>query len=389
MAWRFRKSFSPLPGIRLTLGPAGITTSIEVGAFRITNGPRGTALTTRIPGTGISYRQPMHEQAPDRTPTSGDQPGGNSEPGWDTSSSFSAREIRSAEAESLTSPNLREFKSLLCEARLEHAQIARELTEAKQQESREVSRYERWKNGFLFRRLFKDKFGRLALAAEECTARRVELEEQERLSHLQTEIDVPATVASAFDALCAEFMGLAQSRKIWDTTSHRTNDRARERTLADATVTRQPVTFRMGKADVIEVDHSGPFPILENANGGTLYLYPAFVLYFVNADRFALLEYRDVSLNPKTTRFIETEGVPADAEVVGQTWAKCNKDGSRDRRFAGNYQIPIVRYGEFTMKSLSGLEECYTFSNAAKTDSFVRAWASFVDTTRASSASGD
>lgn len=387
MSWRFRKSFSPLPGVRLTLGPAGITTSIGVGAFRITNGPRGTSLTTRIPGTGVSYRQPMHEQAPDRTPTSGGQPGGNSEPSWDISSFFGAREIRSAEAESLTSPNLHKFKSLLCEARLEHAQIARELTEAKQQESREVGRYERWKNGFLFRRLFKEKFGRLALAAEECTARRAELEEQERLSHLQTEIAVSAPVATAFDGLCAELMALAQSRRIWDTTSHRANDRARERTLADATVTRQPVTFRMGKAEVIEADHPGPFPILENANGGTLYLYPAFILYIVNADRFALLEYRDVALVPKTTRFIETEVVPADAEVVGQTWAKCNKDGSRDRRFAGNYQIPIARYGEFTLKSQTGMEECYTFSNVTKVDSFVRAWTSFVDATRNSSAS--
>jgi hypothetical protein len=388
MSWRFRKSFSPLPGIRLTLGPAGITTSVGVGAFRITNGPRGTALTARVPGTGISYRQPLHDDSPDRPPTPSSPSGGNSEPPRGHDQSIGAREIRSAAAESLTSPSLREFKNLLSEARLEHMKIMGELTEAKQKETREVGRYERWQNGFLLRRLFKEKFRHLALAAEECSARRAELEEQERLSHLQTEIAVPASVATAFGALCTEFMQLAQSRRIWDTTSHRSNDRARERTLADTTVTRKPVTFRMGKVDAIDIDHPGPFPVLENANGGTLYLYPAFILYFENADRFALLEYGDVSLQPKTTRFIESESVPADAEVVGQTWAKCNKDGSRDRRFAGNYEIPIVRYGEFTLKSPGGLEECYTFSNVVKTDSFVRAWASFVDTTRASPASG-
>lgn len=384
MAWRFRKSFSPFPGIRLTLGPSGITTSVGVGVFRITNGPGGTALTARVPGTGISYREPLHGHSPDRPPSSDSQSGGITEPPWGHSPPNGAREVRSAACESLTSPSLREFKNLLSEARLEHAQIENELTDAKRQEAREVGRYERWNNGFLFRRLFKEKFRHLALAAEECSARRAELEEQERLSHLQTEVAVPASVATAFGALCAEFMQLAQSRRIWDTTSHRSNDRARERTLADTTVTRQPVTFRMGSVDVIEIDHPGPFPVLENANGGTLYLYPAFILYFENADRFALLEYRDVSLHPKTTRFIESETVPADAEVVGQTWAKCNKDGSRDRRFAGNHEIPMVRYGEFTLKSPGGLEECYTFSSAPKTDSFVRAWSTFVEATRLS-----
>lgn len=275
MSWRFRKSFSPLPGIRLTLGPAGITTSIGVGALRITNGPRGTALTTRVPGTGISYRQPLNDDSPDRPPASDSQSGGSAEPPREYAPALGPREIRSAAAESLTSPSLREFKNLLSEARLEHMQIVRELTEAKQKEAREVGRYERWQNGFLLRRLFKEKFGRLALAAEECSARRAELEEQEGLSHLQTEVAVPASVATAFGTLCTEFMKLAQSRRLWDTTSHQSNDRARERTLADTTVTRQPVTFRMGNIDVIEVDHPGPFPVMENANGGTLYLLPS------------------------------------------------------------------------------------------------------------------
>jgi hypothetical protein len=29
--------------------------------------------------------------------------------------------------------------------------------------------------------------------------------------------------------------------------------------------------------------------------------------------------------------------------VVDQVWFKNNKDGSRDKRFAGNYQIPVAQ----------------------------------------------
>jgi hypothetical protein len=34
MGWRFRKSFSPLPGVRLNFSPRGISTSVGAGPFR-------------------------------------------------------------------------------------------------------------------------------------------------------------------------------------------------------------------------------------------------------------------------------------------------------------------------------------------------------------------
>src|SRR5437867_9378977 len=60
MGWRFRKSFSPLPGVRLTLSPRGISTSVGAGPLRFTVGPQGPAVTARIPGTGIAFREQIH-----------------------------------------------------------------------------------------------------------------------------------------------------------------------------------------------------------------------------------------------------------------------------------------------------------------------------------------
>ncbi|PWT90630.1 MAG: hypothetical protein C5B55_09410 [Blastocatellia bacterium] len=51
------------------------------------------------------------------------------------------------------------------------------------------------------------------------------------------------------------------------------------------------------------------------------------------------------------------------------------RNGSPDRRFANNYQIPIVKYGGITSKS--GLNEVYMISNAALVEGFAAAFAAF------------
>lgn len=92
---------------------------------------------------------------------------------------------------------------------------------------------------------------------------------------------------------------------------------------------------------------------------------------------FALIDTLDVELSFRQLRFIEEEPIPADSAVVGQTWAKVNKDGSPDRRFKGNYQIPIVGYGILAFCSASGLREEYVCSNPALAERFAEAWSRF------------
>ena len=114
-----------------------------------------------------------------------------------------------------------------------------------------------------------------------------------------------------------------------------------------------------------------------NANGGELFLYPAFILYFVSQQAFALVDIRDLRLDYNPVSFIEEEAVPADAELIGHTWKKANKDGSPDRRFANNYQIPILKYGDIRLTSKSGLNEAYMISHAALAERFADAFANF------------
>jgi len=79
----------------------------------------------------------------------------------------------------------------------------------------------------------------------------------------------------------------------------------------------------------------------------------------------------------RSLRFIEEEPVPPDAAVVGQAWAKSNKDGSPDRRFRDNYQLPIALYASLTFTSPSGLHEEFQISNPGLAERFARAWNAF------------
>lgn len=381
MTWRFRKSFSPLPGVRITLSPSGVSTSVGVGPFRATVGPRGPAFSTNIPGTGLSFRQTLGDSSDPSRGGSAQSPAFSPVQSLPEPTEPEINDIKSAGSGTLTTPGLTEFKRLLEQARHEHGEIIRDLAHARSDETEKVGTYTSWKNGRLLRRIFKAKFQQHQAAAEDSSAKRAELEEQEALSRLQTQIELPDGVAAAFHRMCDEFSILAKSDRIWDTVGQRDANQMAERTTATRVIQRKSVRFRLGRCELIESEWKVPH--LENANGGDIFFYPAFALYFLSSDSFALLEYKDIQIESSASQFIEEESLPSDTKIVGHTWAKANKDGSPDKRFKGNYQIPIVQYGKIVIASATGMNEEYMISNAEHTEVFSKAWLSLAIAVRA------
>ena len=374
MGWRFRKNFSPLPGIRLNFSPRGISTSVGVGPVRFYVGSQGAAVTARVPGTGISYRHPIHlpNSAAEHPLHAANQP---AIPEVPIPAASIGTEIRSASTATLTSEGLEPVKQLLLTAQDERAKLLPELREAENEAARLESKHVRWKNGWLLRRLFKSYFARLGEMSMEATDKKAELQEQERLSRLATEFDLPENLKDAFGRVCDATAMLSRSQRIWDTLSSTATDRYRERTTASQSIQRKAVTISLGSCDLIET--SWKVPHLMNANGGELFVYPAFILYHVSHEAFALVDIHDANLDYNPTSFIEEEAIPSDAQLIGHTWKKANKDGSPDRRFANNYQIPILAYGDIRLTSKSGLNEEYLISNATAAQGFAQAWTAF------------
>lgn len=382
MGWRFRKSFKLLPGVRINLSKSGISTTLGVSPFSINLGARGTHANFNLPGTGISFRQrvgyPTRQQtspslAP--TPTPFEQSNSPTVPQIEAVPDPVSDEIRSASTLELSSKGLEEFRKVLLTAIKERDALDAEIASAKREAEFKAGEYQTWANGFLMKRIRRGTFRAREQDAKDAQDKLDELMEQRALTVVATKIDVGAEELPFYGRLCDAFAALCESERIWDTISTRQVDRAAERSVANDMIERTAVAFKLSESDLLKCEWHVPY--LENANGGDLFLYPGFVLYRVSPKAFAVIDSREVTMDFTTTGFLEEETVPADAKVIGQTWKYTNKSGTRDMRFNNNYQVPIVRYGEITLMSPTGLRERYMISNPEATERFANAWSQF------------
>src|SRR5258708_21665297 len=95
-------------------------------------------------------------------------------------------------------------------------------------------------------------------------------------------------------------------------------------------------------------------------------------LYVYQGGEYGAVDYNGLSASFETTSFIESGILLTEASIVGNTWRYVNKDGSPDRRFNGNHQIPIVQYGVVTLKITSGLNYLFFVSSVARAQAFVQ-----------------
>ena len=170
-------------------------------------------------------------------------------------------------------------------------------------------------------------------------------------------------------------LGYCAVEYIWDTLCRQPINQTATRSAAAVNITREPVTFSLRTCELIQ--WAQKVPHLGNRNGGDLYLFPGFVLFGDSRDAFALIDFRDISLTIEIAKVLDEGIIPDDSKVIGQTWAKVNKNGKPDMRFKDNYTIPIVGYGMIQFRSASGLNEEYQFSNAALAERFAVAWREF------------
>jgi hypothetical protein len=167
----------------------------------------------------------------------------------------------------------------------------------------------------------------------------------------------------AFAAVVRSFDALAKCQKIWDVTASVLANRFVERTTATESVTRKLIALSISRSEIVDTNYNALR--FTNANGGDIYIYPGFVMMPSTGKDFALIDVRELQANFSEVRFIEEEDVPGDSEEIGRAWKRANKDGSQDRRFVDNYEIPIMRYAKIEFRSSSGLYEVYQFSNFA------------------------
>jgi len=378
MALRFRKSVKLFPGVRLNFSGGGVSTTIGVRGASVNLGKRGTHLNVAIPGSGLSYRTRL--SPPLAKPTqSTDHTTSPFQPVWpDPSPPVAPQtlegEIRSAGISSLTSPGLGEFKRLINEATLRRVTLSKNVTE-REHELIETARKLKNAQRFVLRIFLQKRATRLTAVGQTSIANLEEARAELMACAINVDFALDQATLDAFAAMVRTFEELTRSAMIWDITSAVGIQRARDRTLASEALTRTAVQLSLATSEIIDsAYHALRFP---NANGDDIYIYPGFVMTQSRNGDFALIDIRELEVTLRSTRFVEEEAVPADSEVVGQTWKKTNKDGSPDKRFVDNYTIRLAKYGQLWFASPTGLNEAYMFSSFSSAERFAASFTNY------------
>jgi hypothetical protein len=359
MAWSFRKRIKVIPGVHLNLSKSGISTSIGVKGASITLGKSGNYLNTNIPVLGINNRHKLSGS-------------GNNNLKPEIYNPLEASDnIFSSDIHEITSQNMQGIKEAIVMASQQRKDLKKDLL--KIQTSLNSSKLKLGLSYFLMYGLVKKNIPENIKIDIEAKKEAVkQTKEQIENSFVKLDIEFDPEIMEKYKVLVAAFKKLITSQKIWDVTSAHYQDRVVARSSASTLVKKRDVRFALKSLPDIKSDFNALY--FQNANGADLYFYPSFIAMYSNNTNFALIGIDEIVFIQSYVRFTETGIVPRDSKVIDRTWAKVNKNGTPDKRFKGNYQIPVVRYGEIKLRTDTGLNEEYEFSNYEFTEEFGKAF---------------
>lgn len=140
---------------------------------------------------------------------------------------------------------------------------------------------------------------------------------------------------------------LGTADRIWNIESAgHTNDWKRN-AGAGTLLNRKSARIGYGLPSIVKTNVSVPAIIGGKQN---IYFFPD-VAIVSDGNKFGAIAHHDIHLLWSDSYFLETESVPRDARVEGYSWQYVNKNGSPDRRFNNNRQIPRCCYQQMGLQS--------------------------------------
>ncbi len=341
-SWNFRRRVTLMPGVRINLSKQGFSTTFGPRGANVNIGRQGAFLNTGLPGTGIYKRQkigastrnpPMRRHNPASAEVHDDQ-------------SYDAYEF-----EAIGSPELSEVEKAINITVSEREKLQSDIKKSKRRiQTFRHLRILLFVVYFYFNRKVKE---------EESLLEQLEQAFQEAV--IDMDIDLNPEVEGAFKKMKEAFSSMAQSTAIWDITREtQAPDRRLTRSAATTSIERTLTSIHTRDLPFIKCKYDALF--IKNEKQFDLYFYPAFLIIDSRDHYYAVLSYNDLNIDFKSINFHETGDLPADTKVLKHVWHRANKDGSPDRRFKHNFQIPVCLYGQLRFESTGGFEETYMFS---------------------------
>jgi hypothetical protein len=358
VGFRFRRTVRILPGLRLNLSRSGASVSLGPKGFHYTVGPKGTRVTAGIPGTGMFWTEyspygknsNIRTRVPSNGTNSAFRPSSINIPPNDQT----LTPVESAAPDAINALSTSEIAQILnsIQRRIRFAPIVFAICLALV-----VFAFNSGDNHWInLSALFTVTFVPLSIL----------LDRYRRSIAIKYEFQgVANTVAHT---LAETFNELKGCSRVWSVIAEGRVDRKRN-AGANTRNQRKKIYPRFGRPNCLR--GYVKFPALKLGRQ-ELYFIPDAILV-VTRGSVAALTYQELIFSNNKIRFIETEPVPRDASVVGETWRYVNKNGGPDRRFKFNRTLPICSYGEMEFKSESGLNCKIEYSNPSQGDRFSKA----------------
>lgn len=146
------------------------------------------------------------------------------------------------------------------------------------------------------------------------------------------------------------WMKLNKNRKVWEITSAVNNTDTKYSSGASRTIERNQVHFNEKKI---------PYLCVNNQKILTLKLRKKEVLFLpdklliIQGKQIAVVNYSNLSIKLSERNCVEHDGVASDSKVVDHTWKYLNKNGTPDKRFSDNRQLPVCLYGKIEIADLN------------------------------------
>lgn len=180
-----------------------------------------------------------------------------------------------------------------------------------------------------------------------------------KLFHAVTRYDLDNSASLEWDKFSEIIKLLKTSKRLWIIETAKLNSNTKYNAGASRSISRGVVTVRKIKPNRktgFKIKANVPTVVLKSNKCSLLFL-PSDVL-IKKGRKFVAYSYEQLSVYSSTTIFIENGAVSRDAEIIRYTWQYVNKNGTADKRFNHNRQLPVCRYGlvHFTVGGETSIE---------------------------------
>ena len=335
MGWYFRKSKSVGP-FRVNFSKSGMYFSTGVKGARMSFGPRGTFV--NVGGNGIYYRKKLGSSAK-----------GNSSRGksYVQNGSVQYAENYAQTVDAITVQEQTQGVSVTNQAIVKDIKRARLLNWLWIATTAVLFVGVAWWTVFIMLaiRVLLPRFFR---------------------AEVNYELDTEA--ANEWEKFAEFFSTLKTSKKLWVIETSQSVMNTKTNAGAGRNLTRSQLTLKKTKANRtigFGVFSNSPCFKLKGKQCTILFL-PCDII-IKKGKHIVACSYENLEIRTGTTNFIETDPVPKDATIIRYTWQFVNKDGSADRRYANNRQLPVCQYGRIMLQAGDQIGVEIHASNAATT----------------------